>query len=192
MLDECHWWWFGSPENILTWCTHEYLIEAAKKQAFSGRTWKQNCEKVIYGLVSMMQLGCRCTLTYSLNNTLRGCMKRYDVLPAMWGQGTARKSSSKPGHLYQKYIEYIRSTPGYLYVKCIKYIRSSVNKVTTRWEGPQSLSYHKPSLGTEKRWASVCTMCIAHWCLIKFWQQSVIWRFATSVCWTPLAAFKPS
>ena len=67
MLDECHWWWFGSPENILTWCTHEYLIEAAKKQAFSGRTWKQNCEKVIYGLVSMMQLGCRCTLTYSLN-----------------------------------------------------------------------------------------------------------------------------
>ena len=66
------------------------------------------------------------------------------------------------------------------------------NKVTTRWEGPQSLSYHLQSLGTEKRWASVCTMCIAHWRLIKFWQQSVIWRFATSVWWTPLAAFKPS
>ena len=32
------------------------------------------------------------------------------------------------------------------------------NKVTTRWEGPQSLSYHKQSLGTEKRWASVCTL----------------------------------
>ena len=33
-----------------------------------------------------------------------------------------------------------------------------VNKVTTRWEGPQNLSYHKHSLGTEKRWASVCTL----------------------------------
>ena len=32
------------------------------------------------------------------------------------------------------------------------------NKVTTRWEGPQSLSYHKQSLGTEKRWASVGTL----------------------------------
>ena len=32
------------------------------------------------------------------------------------------------------------------------------NKVTTRWEGPQSLSYHKQSLGIEKRWASVCTL----------------------------------
>ena len=33
-----------------------------------------------------------------------------------------------------------------------------LNKVTTRWEGPQSLSYHKQSLGNEKRWASVCTL----------------------------------
>ena len=32
------------------------------------------------------------------------------------------------------------------------------NKVTTRWEGPQSLSYHKQSLGTGKRWAYVCTL----------------------------------
>ena len=32
------------------------------------------------------------------------------------------------------------------------------NKVTTRWEGPQSLSYHKQWLGTEKRWPSVCTL----------------------------------
>ena len=35
---------------------------------------------------------------------------------------------------------------------------TNANKVTTRWEGPQSLSYHKQSLGNEKRWASVCTM----------------------------------
>ena len=35
---------------------------------------------------------------------------------------------------------------------------SCKNKVTTRREGPQSLSYHKQSLGTEKRWASVCTL----------------------------------
>ena len=34
----------------------------------------------------------------------------------------------------------------------------ALNKVTTRWEGPQRLSYHKQSLGTEKRWASVCTL----------------------------------
>ena len=34
----------------------------------------------------------------------------------------------------------------------------SLNKVTTRWEAPQSLSYHKQSLGNEKRWASLCTL----------------------------------
>ena len=34
----------------------------------------------------------------------------------------------------------------------------ALNKVTTRWEGPQSLSYHKQSLGIEKRWASVSTL----------------------------------
>ena len=42
----------------------------------------------------------------------------------------------------------------YLYTWSITF----ANKVTTRWEGPQSLSYHKQSLGNKKRWASVCTL----------------------------------
>ena len=44
------------------------------------------------------------------------------------------------------------------YCQLINVPVAQFNKVTTRWEGPQSLSYHKQSLGTEKRWASVCTL----------------------------------
>ena len=62
------------------------------------------------------------------------------------------------------------------------HFKININKVTTRWEGPKNLSYYKQSLGNEKRWASVT---------IKKRDQLAP-RFGTSVCWTPITAFKPS
>ena len=71
------------------------------------------------------------------------------------------------------------------------------NKVTTRWEGPQSLSYHK-------QWLSKMGYCIfklvqanshtqqEYELIVLFRNWDTISRFGTSMCWTPITALTPS
>ena len=70
------------------------------------------------------------------------------------------------------------------------------NKVITRWEGPQSLSYRKQSLSNEQRWATVCRFMFDK---SNFNKQSVICtqeelapRFGTAVCMTHIPALTPA
>ena len=72
-----------------------------------------------------------------------------------------------------------------------------MNKVTTHWEGPQSLSYHK-------QWLAKMGYCIfklvqanshtqqEYELIVLFRNWDTISRFGTSMCWTPITALTPS
>ena len=143
-----------------------------------------------------------CTLDYSRSYPVCQLPLTYLTTPDSWTMWSYCAMHVEYYH-FVSFTTYSLAQPLHMmWSHCISWIwfykkYLNCNKVTPRWEGPQSLSYHK-------QWLAKMGYCIfklvqanshtqqEYELIVLFRNWDTISRFGTSMCWTPITALTPS